>query len=94
MTLNPICDCSKSGMAVSAPTLVNFVTDFEQNHHVLHVTAASTYNTKYSNDTLTLLSEILLERNNTSNDVWLMGIEIKDGQEEILTMQVWHLMKK
>ena len=88
-----MCDCSKSGMTVSAPKLVNFVTDFEQNHHVLHVTAASTYNTKYSNDTLTLLSELLLKRNNTSNDVWLMGIEIKDGQEEILTMQVLHLTK-
>ena len=80
-------------MTASSPTLVNFATNYKQNHHVLHVTAASTYKTKYSNDTLTLLSETLLNRNNTSNDVWLMGIEIKGGQEEILTMQVLHLTK-
>ena len=92
MTLNPTYDCSKSGMTVSAPTLVNLVTDFEQNHHVLHVTAASIYKTKYSNDTLTLIAEILSKRSNTNNDVWLMGIDIKDGQD-ILPMQVLHLPK-
>ena len=73
-------------MTASAPTMVNFATNYEQNHHVLHVTAASTYKTKHSNDTTALLSEIFFKKNNTNNDIWLIGIDILDGQEDIHEM--------
>ena len=73
-------------MIASAPTLVNFATNYKQNHHVLHVTAASTYKTKYSNDTRALLSEMFFKKNNTNNDIWLIGIDTLDGQDEINEM--------
>ena len=84
-------------MTASAPTLVNFATNFEQNHHILHVTAASTYKTKYSNDIRALLSEMFFKRNNTTNaickvdycmakPIWLIGIDTLDGQDEIHEM--------
>ena len=86
MILNFISNCSKNGMTASSPTLVNFATNYKQNHHVLHVTAASTYETKYSNDTRALLSEMFFKKNNTNNDIWLIGIDTLDGQDEINKM--------
>ena len=56
--------------------------DFEQNPYVLHVTVASTYNTQYFNDTMKFISDKFLKRNNSDNDIWLIGIDIPEGDRE------------
>ena len=62
--------------------------DFEQNPYILHVTVASSYGTKYLNDTLKFLSNKFMMRNNTDNDIWLIGIDIPEEEGDIQKMLV------
>ena len=62
--------------------------NFEQNPYILHVTAASLYGTKYLNDTLKFLSNKFMMRNNTDNDIWLIGIDVAEGEGDIQKMLV------
>ena len=85
----PFFNCSKNGITISAVHEKRFDhpdKDFEQNHNVLHVTAASTYETKYLNDTMKFLSDKFLKRDDSDNGIWLMGIDIQEGEEDIHTM--------
>ena len=62
--------------------------NFEQNPYILHVTAASLYGTKYLDDTLKFLSNKFMMRNNTDNDIWLIGIDVAEGEGDIQKMLV------
>ena len=87
----PFLNCSKNGITVSAVhenRVDDSDKDFEQNHNVLHVTAISTYNTKYFNDTMNFLSDKFLKRNNSDNNIWLIGTDIPEREEDIHTMYV------
>ena len=62
--------------------------DFEQNPYILHVTVASMYGTKYLDNTMKFLSDKFLRRNNSDNDIWLIGIDIPEGEGDIQKMLV------
>ena len=57
--------------------------DFEQNPYILHVTVASLYGTRHLEETLKFLSDKFLRRNNSDNDIWLLGIGMPEGDIEI-----------
>ena len=63
--------------------------DFEQNPTILHVTLPSTYNTKYFNDIINFLSQTLIKRNNSDNDIWLIGIYIPQGEKDTSVMYIY-----
>ena len=49
---------------------------FDRSPKILHVTAASDYNTKDSNGTIKVIVDKFRQRKNTDKDIWLFGIDI------------------
>ena len=56
--------------------------DFELSPYILHVTAASLQESKSFDNTMKFLSDKFMKRNNSDNDVWLIGVEIPEGEDE------------
>ena len=46
----------------------------------MHVKAASTYDTKYQDDIISSLSENLMRKSNTDNDIYLIGVITSEGE--------------
>ena len=55
---------------------------FEQNPKILYITAATTYNSKVSNNTMKVISHYLMKRKNSDKHIWLLGINISEKDKE------------
>ena len=67
---------SKLGITVGTVKEKMLDQHVERSAKILYVTAASGYNTKDSNDTMEIFSEIFRHRKNADKDIWLFGINI------------------
>ena len=71
---------SKLGITVGAVNEKRLeYANLKRNPRVLYVTAASAYDSKYSNETIQFLSDNFLKRENSDKDMWLFGIAVKEG---------------
>ena len=55
---------------------------FEQNLKILHITGATTYNSKASNETMKVISDYFMKRKNSNKHIWLLGINISAEDED------------
>ena len=79
---------SKLGISVGAVEETELDQHFERKPKILYVTAASPYNTKDSNDTMEVISEMFRQRTNTDKDIWLFGIDVSEKEDENQNMYV------
>ena len=76
---------SEIGMTVGAVDerkLYNSSQYFEQSPKTLFITAATTYNSNASNDTMKVISDYFMKRKSSNKHIWLLGIIISAEDEE------------